>query len=197
VCHNSPPSFHHSGSTASRLSSCHLWVGLAASQRTEQFHLPSCDSCQSIHTNSFGTSDQFNKPIGTPRLLIYESPLQCGTYKIVLHIFSWKGGVGAPAVIFRCTVHDPGFRWTSSGAAPAAPNLSVCPDRYTYSGYVQDNDCRFWCVWDNAHPDSLANGTKTELFSPQEMHLGLHLSAYNCVVTRVLQAGSVVWSYYL
>jgi hypothetical protein len=145
------------------------------------------------------TSDQLNEPIGAPRLLIYGSPLQCGTYKIVLHIFSREGGVGAPAVIFpyKCTVCDPGFRWTSSGADPAAPNPSVRPDRYTYSGYVQDNDCCVWRVWEDAHPDSLAKGTKTELFLPQEMHLGLHLSTYNCVVMRVLPAGSIVLSYYL
>ncbi|KAJ7894970.1 hypothetical protein B0H14DRAFT_2682337 [Mycena olivaceomarginata] len=119
------------------------------------------------------TPNQFNEPIEIPKLLIYESPLQCGTYKIVLYICYLKGGVGDRALIF------------------------LCLGRSTYSGYVRDNDCRVWRVWDDAHPDSLANGTKTELFLPQEMHLGLHLSAYSCVVTRVLQAGSVVLSYYL
>jgi hypothetical protein len=135
------------------------------------------------------TPNQFIEPIEIPKLLIYESPLQCGTYKIVLYICYLKGGVGDRALIFRykCTVHAPGFRWTSSGATPAAPNLSVCPGRSTYSGYVRDNDCCIWHVWDDVRPDSLANRTKTELFLPQEIHLGLHLSAYSCVVIRVLQ----------
>ncbi|KAJ7681548.1 hypothetical protein B0H14DRAFT_3061424 [Mycena olivaceomarginata] len=134
---------------------------------------------------------------GSAWLLIYESPLQCGTYKIVLYICHQKGGVVDHTVTFRykCTVCNPGFQWTSSGATPAALSLSVCPGWSTYSGYVWDND--ILRVWDNTHPDSPVNRTKTKLFSPQKMHFGLHLSAYSCVVIRVLQMGSVVLSYYL
>ncbi|KAJ7718089.1 hypothetical protein B0H14DRAFT_3630730 [Mycena olivaceomarginata] len=72
------------------------------------------------------TPDRLDELIEILRLLIYESPLQCSTYKIVLYICHQKGEVSDCAVTFRykCTVCDPGFRWISSGTTPAALSLS-------------------------------------------------------------------------
>ncbi|KAJ7304684.1 hypothetical protein DFH08DRAFT_903210 [Mycena albidolilacea] len=133
--------------------------------------------------------------IDRPILWIYESPLQCGTYKSALYISNHRG----PAAItrYKYTIRDTEFRWTSSGSALATPSLSPYRHWYAYSGYVLDVDCRVWRVWDETYPDSLTNGTMAGLFSSQERHRGFHLSPFNCVVTRVLQAGSVVLSYYL